>query len=81
MLGRTFRRLAAVIPILVAGSFAMFVLSRWLRPLSTHVVVLGVCAAYGAAAFGAAAWATGALLRLAGALLTDSDASRAASAS
>jgi uncharacterized membrane protein len=71
-LGRTFRRIAWAIPLFVGTSFALFALSRWLRPLSDTPVVMIVCAVFGGAAFTVAAWATGALLRLAGALIVGS---------
>jgi hypothetical protein len=73
-LARDFRRIPMAIVVLIGGAFALFVASRWLRPLSESVAVMTGCAIYGAATFAAAAWATGALLRLAGALVTHREA-------
>jgi hypothetical protein len=71
-LSRTFRRIGWTIPALVGTSFVLFALSRWLRPLSDTPMVMIVCAIFGAAAFTVAAWATGALLRLAGVIVVGS---------
>jgi uncharacterized membrane protein YeaQ/YmgE (transglycosylase-associated protein family) len=67
-LAKQFRALSVAIIGLVGASLALFVFSRWFFDVRGTMRVIVLSAMYGAASIGIAAWATSAVLSLAGAV-------------